>query len=219
MKKAISFSGQSRFVKEGYKSLCKNLVDFDSYDIFVHTWDGPLNQDIIKLYKPTDIIIEPQKHIIPPEIKEYTESVFTHFSMFYSMMESLNLKTAYEKEKGFVYDIVLRTRFDVELGTKLNLIKFNLKEGIYSPDVCANPLVISDWFNFGNSQNMDVYKEIYSSIINFYKQGVMITSGEELITHILNIKNISFIKIPCELYLLRDRNIHKTLSNYWKYAY
>ena len=46
MRKAISFSGQSRFVKEGYETLRKNLADFEEYDIFVHSWKGPLNDDI-----------------------------------------------------------------------------------------------------------------------------------------------------------------------------
>ena len=53
MRKAISFSGQSRFVKEGYDTLKRNLVDFETYDVFVHTWTQELlNQDVLKLYKP-----------------------------------------------------------------------------------------------------------------------------------------------------------------------
>ena len=217
MKKAISISGQSRFVIEGYESLRKNLVDFDSYDVFVHTWTGPLNKDIA-LYSPVKFTIEDQKQVIPSNVKEYDNSVFTHFSMFYTMMESLNLKSNYEKENNFKYDLVIRTRFDISLESTLDPTGFNLTKGIYSPDVCGNPKVISDWFNFGISENMDVYKEIYPNIVEFFKQGVMITSGEELITHMLKIKNIPIVKIPCELFLLRDRKLHSFLSRYWKYA-
>lgn len=218
MRKAISFSGQSRFVKEGLETLRRNLVNFEEYDIFIHTWAGSLHKDAIELYKPKSYFIETQKQVVPSTVKEYTEAAFTHFSMFYSMMESLKLKSEHEKIYNFKYDLIIRTRFDIGLETRLDPTNFDLNEGIYSPDVCGNSQVISDWFNFGNSQNMDVYKDIYPNIVEFYKQGVMITSGEELITHMLNIKNIPYIKIPCDLYLLRDKAIHKQLSKYWKYA-
>jgi len=217
VRKAISISGQSRFVKEGLASLQSNLVDFKDYDIFIHTWQGSLSKDVFD-YNPKKIIIEPQKAVVPSSVKEYTESHFVHFSMFYTMKKSMKLKSDYEKENNFKYDLVIRTRFDISLESKFDASCFDLEKGVYSPDVCANPNVISDWFNFSTSSNMDVYSEIYDNIINFYKQGVMITSGEELITHMLKHKNISIIKIPCNLYLLRDRNIHNFLSTNWKYA-
>jgi len=217
MKKAISFSGQSRFVKEGYNMLKRNLHDFDSYDVFIHTWEGPLNKDC-EIYKPKKIIIEPQKNVMPSIVKEYAPTYFTHFSMFYSMKESLRLKQDYEKENNFKYDLVIRTRFDISLETPIEPEQYNLKEGVYSPDVCANPAVISDWFNFSDSNTIDLYSEIYDNIINYYKKGVMITSGEELITHMLNTKNVPIKKIKSELFLLRDRAIHSVYSPYWKYA-
>lgn len=217
MKKAISFSGQCRFVKEGLESLKRNLHDFENYDIFIHAWDGALAKDC-DLYKPKKIKIEPQKNVIPAIVKECTEAHFIHFSMFYTMKESLNLKSEYEKENGFTYDLVIRTRFDISLESYLSPEHYNLEAGVYSPDVCANPSVISDWFNFSNSKTIDLYKIIYDNIISYHRQGVMITSGEELITHMLKTENIPINKLLCPLYLLRDRNIHKTLSPCWKYA-
>ena len=217
MKKAISFSGQCRFVKEGLESLKRNLYDFENYDIFIHAWDGELSKDC-NLYKPKSIIVEPQKNVLPKQVKECNDSVFVHFSMFYTMKESLRLKSEYERANNFKYDLVIRTRFDIGLESSLSPETYNLQEGVYSPDVCANPLVISDWFNFSTSEIMDNYSNIYDNIIDYHKAGVMITSGEELITHTLKLKSIPIKKIPCEFYLLRDRNIHKHLSTYWKYA-
>ena len=217
MRKAISFSGQSRFVLEGLESLRKNLHNFEEYDIFIHTWKGPLNKDCF-LYDPQGIIIEEQKLVIPTSVKEYTDLVFVHFSMFYSIKESLRLLLEYEQANNFKYDLVVRTRFDISLESKIDLEIFDLKEGVYSPDVCANPEVISDWFNFSTSDNIKQYSEIYDNIVKYSTQGVMITSGEELITHMLKSKHIPIKKVPCELYLLRDRNIHSQLSTYWKYV-
>lgn len=217
MRKAISFSGQSRFVLEGLESLRKNLHNFEEYDIFIHTWKGPLNKDCF-LYDPQGIIIEEQKPVIPTSVKEYTDLVFVHFSMFYSMKESLRLLSEYEQANNFKYDLVVRTRFDISLESKIDLEIFDLKGGVYSPNVCANPEVISDWFNFSTSDNIKLYAGVYDNIVDYFKQGVLITSGEELITHMLKTKHISIKKIPCELYLLRDRKIHTLLSPFWKYV-
>ena len=106
MRKAISFSGQSRFVLEGLESFRKNLHNFEEYDIFIHTWKGPLNKDCF-LYDPQGIIIEEQKPVIPASVKEYTDLVFVHFSMFYSMKESLRLLSEYEQANNFKYDLVI----------------------------------------------------------------------------------------------------------------
>ena len=84
MKKAISFSGQCRFIKEGYESLKRNLHNFEEYDVFIHAWDGVLAKDC-EIYNPKKIIIEPQKNIVPKVVKEYSQAHFVHFSMFYTM--------------------------------------------------------------------------------------------------------------------------------------
>lgn len=217
MRKAISFSGQSRFVKEGLKSFRENLHNFEEYDVFIHTWADPRNEECY-LYNPVSMVIEPQKNVVPKNVAEYTNSHFVHFSMFYSMKESLRLKTEWEEKNNFKYDLVIRTRFDLELATYLAPEYHELKGVVNSPDVCVNPLVISDWLNYSDSNTIDLYKDIYDNILNYYKEGVMITSGEELITHMLKTNNIKWNRIPCRLFLLRDRSIHPALSPNWKYA-
>jgi hypothetical protein len=217
MKKAITFSGQSRFVRQGYETLKRNLYDFQEYDVFIHTWEGPLNKDC-DLYKPKKIIIEPQKNVIPSTFINPSYEHFVHFSMFYSMKESLRLKQEYEKENNFKYDLVIRTRFDIGLETVICPELYDLKKGVYSPNVCMNPSVISDWFNFSDSETIDLYSELYDNMTDYHKKGVKITAGEAIITHMLDTKNIPIKKIKSELFLLRDRSIHLRLSPYWKYA-
>ena len=65
---------------------------------------------------------------------------------------------------------------------ELNVLDYNLTH-INSPDVCGNPKVISDWFNFSNSQNMDIYLNVYNNMNHYKSKGVNMTSGEELFTH------------------------------------
>ena len=97
MKIAICFSGQPRFIKEGYTFLNKNLVGFDDMDIFFHSWtEKPLAgnhhhltrhdsiEEILKLYNVVGYLGEPQKYDIAPEGISYEE--FVHYSMFYSIL-------------------------------------------------------------------------------------------------------------------------------------
>jgi len=217
MKKALVISGQSRFVKEGHVAFKKNLHNFEEYDVFVHNWIGEHNVDVT-VYNPKSVLFEYQKPVLPPEIKECSEDVFRTCSMFFSMKEALALKRKHEQDNNFRYDLVVWTRFDVALESPLNPEVYDLKNNVYSPNVCANPSVISDWLNFSSSENMDVYGEIHSNIVNLYKKGSAPNSGEDLITHMLREHNIPIRKIPCELWLLRDRSKHQVLSTYWKYA-
>ena len=76
---------------------------------------------------------------------------------------------------------------------------------INSPDVCANSDVISDWFNFSNSENMDIYLNAYNNLNDYQrvlnkKQKV---SGEAILTHHYKVNNLRTKKIPCNLNLIR----------------
>ena len=86
------------------------------------------------------------------------------------MWKSSQLKQMYEKNHNFKYDCVIKSRFDVALLDELDVMNQNLNY-INSPDVCGNPNVISDWFNFSNSDNMDVYLDVYNNMPE-YKSNV-----------------------------------------------
>ena len=48
--------------------------------------------------------------------EKFREARIERNGLFYTMADSLNLKTLYEAEHGFVYDIVLLTRYDAFIG-------------------------------------------------------------------------------------------------------
>ncbi len=220
MKIALCLSGQSRFVEEGYKSFFKNLIGFENFDIFVHSWDDNEYQKVLDLYNITDSIIEPQRYdIIFDEDKnnlDYTQQdagsgEFVHYSMFYSMWKSSQLKQMYEKNHNFKYDCVIKSRFDVALLDELDVMNQNLNY-INSPDVCGNPNVISDWFNFSNSDNMDVYLDVYNNMPEYKSNGVVMTAGEELFTHHYKKNGLEIKKIICNLCIIRN---NETNVPYW----
>ena len=57
-KVALCLSGQPRFVQEGYKTLSKNLVNFNEMDVFVHSWKDSLpgNNNSITRTDSSDLI-------------------------------------------------------------------------------------------------------------------------------------------------------------------
>jgi hypothetical protein len=209
MKKAISISGQQRFVKEGLKSLQTNLVDFNNYDVFIHTWkDLTVNESDLNLYNPKKILIED-----PIIFNEECSKTNTHKSMFYSISKSLDLLLNYSKE----YDAVIRTRFDIFLQDKLDLNNYPLDTGIFSPDMCRNSAVISDWFNFGSIKNIIPYRDMFYNYDLLKSLNVNVHSGEEIITATLRQLKIKMFKIRKKLLLLRSREV-ETLSTGWEYV-
>ena len=214
MNKAISISGQQRFVKEGLRSLQKNLVDFKNYDVFIHTWkDESSNENDLLLYKPKKILIE-DSIVFDKECHDTD----THKSMFYSISKSLDLLLNYNKQ----YDAIIRTRFDISLEDRLDISQYPLERGIFSPDMIRpdrSGMVISDWFNFGNSKNMIVYRDMFYNYELLRSLGVNVHSGEEIITKTLNKLKVNMIKIKKKLFLIRPKNKNfKVMSYGWKYV-
>jgi hypothetical protein len=216
---ALCLSGQSRHVEEGYNLFKKNLVNFDTMDVFVHTWEDNEFEKIKKLYNPVSCIIEPQRHDIcfgETELN-YKQSPassgnFVHYSMFYSIFMSNLLKKQHEKFHD-KYDCVIRSRTDVALLETLDVSLCEL-DRVIATDSCNNPKVISDWFNFSSSDLMDIYTDAYFEIPNLKVQKVNVNSGEEIITnHLLNEK-IEMAKLSVDLKLIRP---FKTNTRGWIY--
>tara|TARA_R110002153_G_scaffold112215_2_gene254168 strand:+ start:4836 stop:5522 length:687 start_codon:yes stop_codon:yes gene_type:complete len=209
MKIAICFSGQPRFVEEGYKLFEKNLIGFESADIFSHTWESSKKgnhwnltredsiQEVLNLYKITDYVDEPQKNDIAPQ--GLSDEEFVHWSMFYSVYKSNEIKKQYESKHNIKYDFVIRTRFDCALLEPLDVTKYS-SDLVYSPWIHKHG-VIMDWLNFSNSNIIDKHVEVYNNMAKYKTQKVLMTSGEELLSHHLNTNNIKYksCNIDCKL--------------------
>lgn len=78
-----------------------------------------------KLYNPKSMVVEPQEDFAGKIRKEYLRlrdktNPFATFSMWTSIQRCNDQKIAYEKVHGFVYDVVIKCRYDVRLTTPLN---------------------------------------------------------------------------------------------------
>ena len=202
MRIALCLSGQSRFVEEGYYFLFKNLFDFKNIDVFVHTWEDNECDKVLDFYNPISYIIEPQRYDITFDNKnlDYKQENansgnFVHYSMFYSMKKSNELKLNYETENNFKYDCVIKSRFDNALLNELDVASYNLSN-LNAEFILQGQGVtkLSDWFLFSNSHNIDVMCMLHDKMPLYEKQKVMMNSGEELLTH-----HIALRQIPCDM--------------------
>lgn len=147
---------------------------------------------IIELYKPIKYLIEKPKNSFNPNIKippkrlenfkkmnhskQWTDEVHCKhmiknmISMYYSIFKSNELKQTYANENGFVYDYVIRLRFDA-LPKKKLFCKDYEPDFIYYQEIGQPDNLISDWVNFGSNSIMNIYSSMYLNLeyINSFK--------------------------------------------------
>jgi hypothetical protein len=147
-----------------YKYLKQNILDNNSVDIFLHTWNEDLNtiDEITNIYKPISSIFE--KQII------FDENTKLHItkSRWYSHMKSVELKQQYEKENNIIYDFVVVTRFD-----NCFFIPFSFSEYdsncFYSSnwDYPHNLIGFLDYWFLADSKTMDKFSNLYDKIDDY----------------------------------------------------
>lgn len=144
-----------------------------------------VDEKLIELYKPIKYLVEKPKNFYKPNIivsekrlqntrkmnahKNWTnEECQKHItkqllSMYYSIFKCNELKETYANENGFVYDLVIRLRFDVLPKQPLYLQTID-PNYIYYLEIGQPDQLISDWINFGSNAVMNVYSSIYLNI-------------------------------------------------------
>ena len=209
MNKAIVIFGQQRFVDKGIYSFRKNIVDFEEYDIFIHTWkDESKDESVIyDLWKPKDIIIEEPK---PFDGLDYE---VIHKSLFYSTKRGFELLNKSDKK----YDAVIRTRFDICVETPIDITAYDLTQpAIFSPNVCGNPAVLSDFLMFGSGNCMNIYQEMFDDYEKYKREGVNVGAGEEIINRAICDNVYAKVKTKHEVYIIRP--VSQRVGTYWTHV-
>jgi hypothetical protein len=191
MKIALCFSGQPRFVKQTYQNYLDNLILPNNIeDIFVHCWwdetkihepvitswesvgahlnlyvEGDAINFIKEKYNPKLLVYEKDdfsKYINEGEFgkKEITQPVIFQ-SMCNSIYKCNEFRKQYEQENNLKYDLIIRTRFDLNILEKVDLNNVDDKY-LYIPACNFKAhCVINDQFAFGDSDTMDIYSNIF----------------------------------------------------------
>lgn len=141
--------------------------------------------EIKKLYDPLDLMVEQSINFFPSVNYEgsFTRQEDTsrrmgvdksefikmrlnsHYSSLYSIMQSNLLKKKHELKNGFVYDWVLKVRFDNIIKSNIDLSSLD-PNFLYHQEMGKGENEIADWINFSNSKNMDSYSSAFATIEN-----------------------------------------------------
>jgi len=201
MRIAVCISGQSRTWRTAVENI-KNYFKVDAdVDYFIHTWDTNTfrnSNEVVtqkKDYKIININNE-RKEIIEafnPVSIMIDEYIFHKYgrnwqSLFYSFMKSVWLKRKHEIENDFIYDIVIKTRFDVNFFQegfliptvpfkqfyihKLNPLTAYTVNDTFSrfPTEFNNPC-FDDVFFYADSPTMDIISNLYRWNQKIIKRG------------------------------------------------
>ena len=182
MKVALCFFGMppmkcnknERVIKDlSLKLWKKNVIDPNNVDIFIHCWDKNDEEGLKDKYNPKKSIFE--DHIVfdknHPIKYDYEDGGGTTLNMFlsqaYSAKKSIELKRQFEKENGFIYDIVMMSRMDCLWFKSPDLKNLNPKK-----------FYVSNWNQtrsgrdsdkpFGIKSNITTERRNYKKILDYW---------------------------------------------------
>jgi hypothetical protein len=228
MKVAVCVSGQPRNVEKAYhEHILPNLLELNQPDVFVHCWFDPaqagkpyinagghvastpiperIDQVIRRLYQPTMTIFQKQ---IEFDEKDYNERKYPGIVPFYSLSQRYSifhaemLKRQWERDRKFVYDAVVRLRFDYALHDKIHASEFDM-EYLNLPNRCPHPNSVDDTFAISSSPNMDIYASLHTYIDEYYREDGITFCDELLLAHHLQKHDVSVRKHNISYDLMR----------------
>jgi len=222
LKVAVCISGFLRSFEQTFESLFVNLTDQFDCDFFIHTWDtvGALDRHfdqkvsgitvknietrLRSIYNPKNLIIEPRRAFHITEMirhKAFGRDANGLLSMYYKILECNKLKSAYEQQYNFKYDLVFRYRSDILIQSKIVIDPYLNMEPVYIPSF-GDFGGINDQFAFSNSQNMDIYCDLFNRINEYLNEG-QILNPEYLLKHHLTKNKIPITRFSCNYILKR----------------
>jgi hypothetical protein len=186
MKVAVCLSGAIKYPEKSLESI-KKIYPNDFLKVFIHTWEienkkeygrdsfsGKMGlyaeMDILNEYQYEDILIENynikreefQNIFDTLQFKESHRKDVGIISMYYSIFKSNELKVLYETRNNFIFDRVIRMRFDSDFKDKDLILDENVN-GIQIPNG-SDYAGINDQFAIGNSEDMNLYCNLFNKL-------------------------------------------------------
>ena len=203
MKIALCLSGYLRTFKDCWPSIKENLIQDNDVDIFIHTYDKIGNssgwRSPIDLSENIDVKFLESISNIKIVITEKWDDIKYKFQKFRKIQPTITnidaiatilykiymcneLKKQYERENGFIYDLVIRTRCDQVFTKKINfnfpldkiLINaypwgdedfvnhFQVYDNNGILETYGESICISDRFAVGTSENINYLCDLYN---------------------------------------------------------
>lgn len=184
MRSAICISGLARSYRKTVRAFCDNLwtplAALGEVDVFVSIWDAngvcgqqcPLDLDeIADLYSPAAMEVESYATVKPylplsrftdrscPVPSIVHDGVLMSVPTQYKVLQCNTLKRVVETVGGFRYDLVVRTRFDLEMAPLRTAELDKTRLGVlYHHDG-----LMGDYFYVAGSQEMDKVVEVINN--------------------------------------------------------
>jgi hypothetical protein len=156
---ALCFAGSPEYWSYTFENISNNLIKnnpgyiFDTFLCIYNNKNFPIDK-IISTYQPKSFKIKNDG---------------TQLDKLY---EVFKMKTSYETENNFVYDLVVRMRFEIVFNTKVNLSEINIYDDyIYCIDHCKNTLPVNLLYDivYAYNSNSITNKQLYAQILDNYK--------------------------------------------------
>ena len=168
---ALCLSGQLRNKDIFLKSLKEKVIDKFNPDIFLYIDEKNATPEFISSLKPKSYHITNKKPQSKNNLKPNT------ISMFEKIYKCNKLKSDYEKQFNFKYDIVIRMRPDIMIYSDFDFSNFDKKYLYYPVNIvnkfneCLNlentlNYGITDQISYGSSDIMNKHSEIYTHLNN-----------------------------------------------------
>ena len=175
-------------INEGYSYIKKNIIQNYDVDTFLFSFDKDRRNEMISTYNPIRYRIPKQKRLFKINHKHYgnelhpdndkaarnwyiSKIIFATQSQFYSRQKVIELKSNYEKQKGFKYDWVVIARMDMGY-FKPFVFEGKDQSKLYLPGPLGKSKSgkvfdrVNDIFMFGGSEVMDKVGDFYDDIEN-----------------------------------------------------
>lgn len=116
MRAALLLCGQPRTMEFCYPSQKKHLLDVYKPDVFIVSDEQ--EERLTELYNPVAIDVRPQEEMfnLALDVRKNFPSVMAvnDLSIAWKVSKAAEMKTQHERANGFVYSVVILTRFDVK---------------------------------------------------------------------------------------------------------
>lgn len=235
---ALCISGQMRTYKKCYGYLRENIIEPLNPDIFIDTWKKPggttkaggitsdqtpvTEKTLRRLYSPESFKIEPFKNeyftekdgvSVPTRLQEHTKHWKGNIPMFYKMKGCNNMKSDYEEENGFTYDLVLKIRPDLVVREEIPKEVLRNPNILWHSECMINDGVqVSDKFAISSSENMDYYTSVWENLNEYWENPLGdgewkdVRVGERLMRHHMAQSSIEVQSFSSGCDVLRTRD-------------
>ena len=170
---------------EKFATLLSKIKDCD---IFIHSWDWEIMDELIDIFKPIKYQFQPQYKFTKETYKLKDKNfgathsaaqgdLFKTLSFLKSRQISIDLKSKYEEENNFKYDCVLVCRFDVghhKSGlNKTSHLHFDPNQDMsrmYQAYWDQTNAGASDHWFYSNSDNINNLATLYDNVLDYLSE-------------------------------------------------